>query len=84
MVIAYVDDFIAVGQQEQLDGMKASLDALYTVRTSGAIPAEYQAGIEPLKFLGCFIERLPAGGYIDHCLKNNDVTLLKSAKELPA
>ena len=27
MVIAYVDDLIAVGQQEQLDGMKASLDA---------------------------------------------------------
>ena len=29
MVIAYVDGLIAVGQQEQLDGMKASLDALY-------------------------------------------------------
>ena len=27
MVILYVDDLIAVGQQEQLDGMKASLDA---------------------------------------------------------
>ena len=27
MVIANVDDLIAVGQQEQLDGMKASLDA---------------------------------------------------------
>ena len=29
MVIAYVDDLIAVGQQDQLDGMKASLDAVY-------------------------------------------------------
>ena len=70
--------------------MKASLDALYTMKTSGAIPAPYQAGIEPLKFLGCFIERLPDGevimhqrSYIDHCLKNNDMMMLKSAKGLP-
>ena len=77
MVIAYVDDLIAVGQQDQLDGMKASLDALYTMKTSGAIPAQYQAGTEPLKFLGCFIERLPDGeiimhqrSCIDHCLKS--------------
>ena len=52
MVIAYVDDLIAVGQQNQLDGMKAALDALYTMKTSGVIPAEYQPGVEPLKFLG--------------------------------
>ena len=90
MVIAYVDDLIAVGQQDQLDGMKASLDDLYTMKTSGAIPAQYQEGIEPLKFLGCFIERLPDGeiimhqrSYIDHCLKNNDMMMLKSAKGLP-
>ena len=70
--------------------MKASLDALYTMKTSGAIPAQYQAGIEPLKLLGCFIERLPDGeiimhqrSYIDHCLKNNDMMMLKSAKSLP-
>ena len=44
MVIAYVDDLIAVGQQEQLDGMKASLDALYTMKTSGTVPAEYTPG----------------------------------------
>ena len=90
MVIAYLDDLIAVGQQDQLDGMKASLDALYTMKTSGAIPAQYQEGIEPLKSLGCFIERLPDGeiimhqrSYIDHCLKNNDMMMLKSAKGLP-
>ena len=90
MVIAYVDDLIAVGQQDQLDGMKASLDALYTMKTSGAIPAQYQAGTEPLKFLGCFIERLPDGeiimhqrSYIDHCLKANDMMMLKPAKSLP-
>ena len=83
MVIAYVDDLIAVGQQDQLDGMN-------TMKTSGTIPAQYQAGIEPLKFLGCFIERLPGGeivmhqrSYIDHCLKNNDMMMLKSAKGLP-
>ena len=90
MVIAYVDDLIPVGQQDQLDGMKASLDALYTMKTSGAIPAHYQPGIEQLKFLGCFIERLPDGeiimhqrSYIDHCLKNNDMMMLKPAKGLP-
>ena len=90
MVIAYVDDLIAVGQQDQLDGMKASLDALYTMKTSGAIPAQYQAGVEPLKFLGCFIERLPDGeiimhqrSYIDHCVNANDMMILKPAKSLP-
>ena len=90
MVIAYVDDLIAVGQQEQLDGMKASLDALYTMKTSGTVPAEYTPGIEPLKFLGCFIERISTGeiimhqrSYIEHCLKNNEMTQLKVAKSLP-
>ena len=34
MVIAYVDDLIAVGQKNQLDGMKALLDALYTMKTT--------------------------------------------------
>ena len=51
MVIAYVDDLIAVGQQEQLDGMKASLDALCTMKTSGTVPAAYTPGIEPLNSL---------------------------------
>ena len=90
MVIAYVDDLIAVGQQEQLDGMKASLDALYTMKTSGTVPAEYTPGTEPLKFLGCFIERISTGeiimhqrSYIEHCLKNNEMTQLKIAKSLP-
>ena len=90
MVIAYVDDLIAVGQQEQLDGMKASLDALYTMKTSGTVPAEYTPGIEPLKFLGCFIERISTGeiimhqrSYIEHCLRNNEMTQLKIAKSLP-
>ena len=90
MVIAYVDDLIAVGQQEQLDGMKASLDALYTMKTSGTVPAEYSPGLEPLKFLGCFIERISTGeivmhqrSYIEHCLKNNEMTQLKAAKGLP-
>ena len=64
---------------------------LYIMKTSGTIPAQYQAGVEePLKFLGCFIERLPDGeiimhqrSYIEHCLKNNDMMMLKSAKGLP-
>ena len=45
MVIAYVDDLIAVVEQEQLDGRKTSLDALHTIKTSGSMPAENQAGI---------------------------------------
>ena len=71
-------------------GMKASLDALYTMNTSGAIAAQYQPGIEPLKFLGRFIERLPSGEiimhkrcYIEHCLKNNDMFQLKATRGLP-
>ena len=32
MVIAYIDDLTAVGEQEQLDEMKASLDAFYTMK----------------------------------------------------
>ena len=34
MVIAYVDDIIAVGEQDQLDGMKAELDKIYVTVTS--------------------------------------------------
>ena len=90
MVIAYVDDLIAVGQQNQLDGMKASLDALYTMKTSGTAPAEYSPGVEPLKFLGRFIERTSSGeivmlqrSYIEHCLKNNNTLQLKVAKGFP-
>ena len=41
MVIAYVDDIIAVGEQEQLDGMKTELDKLYVMKTSGFIPSKY-------------------------------------------
>ena len=33
MVIAYVDDIIAVGEQDHLDGMRAELDKLYVVKT---------------------------------------------------
>ena len=91
MAIAYVDDLIAVGQQEHLDGMKASLDALYTMKTSGTVPAEYSPGIEPLKFLRCFIERIHMReecvmhqrSFIEHCLKNNNMLQLKVAKGLP-
>ena len=91
MVIAYVDDIIAVGEQEQLDGMKAELDKLYLMKTSGFIPAEYDPEVEPLRFLGCLIERLPSGqiimhqrSYIDHCLKSNDMGKLKGLTTLPA
>ena len=90
MVIAYVDDIIAVGEQDQLDGMKAALDVLYTMKVSGAIPAKYEPGIEPLKFLGCFIERLPSRelimhqkSYIDHCFKINKLEELKGSPCLP-
>ena len=58
MVIAYVDDIIAVGEQDQLDDMKAELDKLYVMKTSGFIPSKYDPEIEPLRFLGCLIERL--------------------------
>ena len=91
MVIAYVDDLSAVGQQEELDEMKASLDALYTTKTSGTVPAECSPGVEPLKLLRCFIERISTGeivmhqrSYIEHCLKNNNMLQLKTAKGLPS
>ena len=71
MVFAYVDDLIARGQQEQLDGMKASLDTLYIMKTSGSNPAEYQSGMEPLKFLGCLLKDYPMGKAL--CIK--EVTL---------
>ena len=91
MVIAYVDDIIAVGEQEQLDGMKAELDKLYVMKTSGYIPSMYDPEVEPLRFLGCLIERIPSGqiimhqrSYIDHCLKSNDMEKLKGLTTLPA
>ena len=91
MVIAYVDDIIAVGEQEQLDGMKAELDKLYVMKTSGFIPSTYDPEVEPLRFLGCLIERIPSGqiimhqrSYIDHCLKVNDMEKLKGLTTLPA
>ena len=91
MVIAYVDDIIAVGEQDQLDGMKAELDKLYVMKTSGYIPSTYDPEVEPLRFLGCLIERIPSGqiimhqrSYIDHCLKSNDMEKLKGLTTLPA
>ena len=91
MVIAYVDDIIAVGEQEQLDGMKAELDKLYVMKTSGFIPSTYDPEVEPLRFLGCLIERIPSGqiimhqrSYIDHCLRSNDMEKLKGLTTLPA
>ena len=91
MVIAYVDDIIAVGEQEQLDGMQTELDKLYVMKTSGFIPSKYDPEVEPLRFLGCLIERIPSGqiimhqrSYIDHCLKANDMEKLKGLTTLPA
>ena len=91
MVIAYVDDIIAVGEQDQSDGMKAELDKLYVMKTSGFIPSTYDPEVEPLRFLGCLIERIPSGqiimhqrSYIDHCLKSNDMEKLKGLTTLPA
>ena len=66
IVIAYVDDLIAVGQQGHLDKMKAELDKLYVMKTSGSIPAKYTPGVEPLRLLGCLIERLEDGRIIMH------------------
>ena len=47
--------------------------------------------MEPLRFLGCLIERIPSGqiimhqrSYIDHCLKSNDMEKLKGLTTLPA
>ena len=91
MVIAYVDDLIAVGDQVYLDGMKSELDKLYVMKTSGSIPAVYTSGLEPLRFLGCLIERLPDGqlimhqrSYIDHCIKENSMELMRSLVTLPS
>ena len=90
MVIAYVDDLIAVGDQSQLDCMKSELDKLYVMKTSGSIPAQYQPGVEPLRFLGCLIERMPDGqiimhqrSYIEHCFRENDMELMKGGVTLP-
>ena len=91
MVIAYVDDLIAVGDQSQLDCMKAELDKLYVMKTSGSIPASYQSGMEPLRFLGCLIERMPDGqiimhqrSYIEHCFRENGMELMKGGVTLPS
>ena len=91
MVIAYVDDLIAVGDQSQLDCMKLELDKLYVMKTSGSIPAQYQSGLEPLRFLGCLIERMPDGqiimhqrSYIEHCFRENDMELMKGGITLPS
>ena len=90
MVIAYVDDLIAVGDQSQLDCTKSELDKLYVMKTSGSIPAQYQPGLEPLRFLGCLIERMPDGqiimhqrSYIEHCFRENDMELMKGGVTLP-
>ena len=90
MVVAYVDDLIAVGDKSQLDCMKTELDKLYVMKTSGSIPAKYEAGLEPLRFLGCLIERMPDGqiimhqrSYIEHCFRENDMELLKGGVTLP-
>ena len=90
MVIAYVDDLIAVGDQSQLDCMKSELDKLYVMKTSGSIPSQYQPGLEPLRFLGCLIERMPDGqiimhqrSYIEHCFRENDMELMKGGVTLP-
>ena len=91
MVIPYVDDITAVGEQEQLDGMKTELDKLYVMKTSGSIPSKHDPEVEPLGFLGCLIERLPSAqiimhqrSYLDHCLKANDMEKLKGLTTLPA
>ena len=90
MVIAYVDDLIAVGDQSQLDCMKSELDKLYVMKTSGSIPAQYPPALEPLRFLGCLIERMPDGqiimhqrSYIEHCFRENDMELMKGGVTLP-
>ena len=91
MVIAYVDDLIAVGDQVYLDSMKSELDKLYVMKTSGSIPAVYAPGKEPLRFLGCLIERLPDGqlimhqrSYIEHCIKESSMELMRSLITLMA
>ena len=91
MIFVYVDDIITVGNQVQLDGMKAELDKLYVMKTSGSIPAQYQPGIEPLRFLGCLIERMPDGqlimhqrSYIQHCIRENSMELMRGFITLPA
>ena len=57
---------LSVGEQDQLDGMKSELDKLYVMKTSGFIPSKYDPEVEPLRFLGCLIERIPSGQIIMH------------------
>ena len=90
MVIAYVDDLVAVGNQVYLDGVKSDLDKLYVMKTSGSIPATYAPGSEPLRFLGCLIETLPDGqlrmhqkSYIEHCVRENSMELMRGLVTLP-
>ena len=66
MVVAYVDDIIAVGEQDQLERMKAELDKLYVMKTPGFVPANYDSEVEPPRFLGCLIERFPSGQITMH------------------
>ena len=90
MVFAYVDDLIAVGDQVYLNGMKSELDKLYVMKTSGSIPAQHTSGIEPLRFLGCLIERLPYGqlimhqrSYIERCIRESSMELMRGLITLP-
>ena len=60
------------------------------MKTSGSIPAAYVPGIEPLRFLGCLIERLPDGqlimhqrSYIEHCIREMILELMRSLITLP-
>ena len=77
MVIAYVDDLIAVGDQSQLNCMKTELDKLYVMKTSGSIPATYELGIEPLQII------MHQRSYIEHCFRENDMELIKGGVTLP-
>ena len=61
------------------------------MKTSGFIPSKYDPEVEPLRFLGFLIERIPSGqivmhqrSYIDFCLKANDMEKLKGLTTLPA
>ena len=47
--------------------------------------------LEPLRFLGCLIERMPDGqiimhqrSYIEHCFRENDMELIKGGVTLPS
>ena len=92
MVIAYVGDIVAVGEQEQVDKMKSALDVLlYAWKTSGVVPAQCEEELKPLKFLGCSVERTPSEqiimhqqSYIDHCQWTSNMLGLMPVTSLPA